>query len=492
MQNPPFGMPKWETYTSFFYPVTFSPNAGTWDVRSCPRARGMFVFWLFCWTLAHLASIHLPPHVSPAGGWGGAAATLTTAPFPNQVIVLFGSVVTNIKADRVCFGYDDDAKCGGFGGAFHLSLSLSLFLSLALSLSFSLHLSLPLSRTRTRTHPTYNPKFRPPTEPTPGNGSPDNSLTRPLAHPPTGLAYAIACSAISIFVALYALLTPKLRLPWGALEMKVSSGPLPRPLAASRARPAPPPRRPRQHVAAFLTVWWVVGTSCFTFIAPFTIVGNGYFGSCLATFASVSLLCRYGTAQPRPTPLWCTPHALQHIPRSLQGLTHAPCQPGILQTADIALHLHSRPPHALRALPPVPKLSAALSASVAEDVGKLLCASVVNLMACVSVCSSESCINERAWGECTHVTLPPTHSSILGNMATPATHTTTCDLPTALACSGVSVLVCATVFATKDKLPVDKISVFLSLWWTCGTGTMTFRSPFVEGTPNPLHRNQIA
>mmetsp|Transcript_12423 Transcript_12423/g.29169 ORF Transcript_12423/g.29169 Transcript_12423/m.29169 type:complete len:257 (+) Transcript_12423:1-771(+) len=206
------------------------------------------------------------------------------------VIVLFGSVVTNIKADRVCFGYDDDAQCGGFG------------------------------------------------------------------------AYAIACSAISIFVALYALLTPKLRLPWGALEMK--------------------------HVAAFLSVWWVVGTSCFTFIAPFTIVGNGYFGSCLATFASVSLLCRY-----------------------------------------------------------VPKLSAALSASVAEDVGKLLCASVVNLMACVSVCSSASCINERAW---------------------------------ALACSGVSVLVCTTVFRTKDKLPVDKISVFLSLWWMCGTGAMTFRSPFVE------------
>eukprot|EP00618_Florenciella_parvula_P011422 CAMPEP_0119535276 /NCGR_PEP_ID=MMETSP1344-20130328/48341_1 /TAXON_ID=236787 /ORGANISM="Florenciella parvula, Strain CCMP2471" /LENGTH=90 /DNA_ID=CAMNT_0007576827 /DNA_START=70 /DNA_END=339 /DNA_ORIENTATION=- len=58
-----------------------------------------------------------------AGGW--------------LVIVLFGSVVTNIKADRVCFGYDDDAQCGGFG------------------------------------------------------------------------AYAIACSAISIFVALYALLTPK-------------------------------------------------------------------------------------------------------------------------------------------------------------------------------------------------------------------------------------------------------------------------------------------
>eukprot|EP00618_Florenciella_parvula_P028261 CAMPEP_0119537036 /NCGR_PEP_ID=MMETSP1344-20130328/49799_1 /TAXON_ID=236787 /ORGANISM="Florenciella parvula, Strain CCMP2471" /LENGTH=39 /DNA_ID= /DNA_START= /DNA_END= /DNA_ORIENTATION= len=39
-------------------------------------------------------------------------------------------------------------------------------------------------------------------------------------------------------------------------------------------------------------------------------------------------------------------------------------------------------------------------------------------------------------------------------MATTATHTTTCDLPTALACSGVSVLVCTTMFRTKDKLPV--------------------------------------
>ena len=120
----------------------------------------------------------------------------------------------------------------------------------------------------------------------------------------------------------------------------------------------PPPRRPRQHVAAFLSVWWVVGTSCFTFIAPFTIVGNGYFGSCLATFASVSLLCRYGTAQPRPTPLWCTPHALHHIPHSLQGLTHAPCQPGILCSS--ATPGHCRPGHCTAfSLSPPPRFAGA-------------------------------------------------------------------------------------------------------------------------------------
>lgn len=210
------------------------------------------------------------------------------------VITLFGSIVTNIKADRICFGYEDyDIStgadvCNGYG------------------------------------------------------------------------AYAIATSSVSIAVCVYALATPKLKLPWGCIEMR--------------------------HAAAFLAVWWVIGCICFTFVSPFVIVGNGYFGCWLSAFASVSLLCRY-----------------------------------------------------------VPKLGAALTASVADDIGKLLAASLVNLVASLHFCFEASCVDETAW---------------------------------ALTCSGVSSLICAVVISAKEKVPVDKISVFLALWWTCGTGAMTFRAPF--------------
>ena len=61
--------------------------------------------------------------------------------------------------------------------------------------------------------------------------------------------YAIVLSSISMAISLYALLTPKLRLPWGALGIR--------------------------HASAFLALWWIVGGLLCTFVAPFPVVGNG-------------------------------------------------------------------------------------------------------------------------------------------------------------------------------------------------------------------------
>merc|ERR1712232_373366 len=47
-------------------------------------------------------------------------------------------------------------------------------------------------------------------------------------------------------------------------------------------------------VAAFLMIWWAAGTLCMTFVGPFKVLGNGYFGAWVALLAAVSLAVNVG------------------------------------------------------------------------------------------------------------------------------------------------------------------------------------------------------
>mmetsp|Transcript_21764 Transcript_21764/g.44123 ORF Transcript_21764/g.44123 Transcript_21764/m.44123 type:complete len:275 (+) Transcript_21764:263-1087(+) len=92
--------------------------------------------------------------------------------------------------------------------------------------------------------------------------------------------YAIAVGAVAILVATIALVLLKSR---------------PESMCKELIRIRATSVDTQHFIAAFLCLWWLVGTTIITFKAPFTISGNGYFAAWAGLLASAMALGEAGT-----------------------------------------------------------------------------------------------------------------------------------------------------------------------------------------------------